>query len=308
MKRFLLFVLLCFAAGLVHAGCVEGVQKPLTAKEKIYYTKFKTLRAAVPPPAAGWQYSADSHDVLAPGYDATPPYTCGPDNYFIGLNVSYGRPMSEAEAQQEIKIMQAPPDPAKQKQVDALMAKRQALIQQLMAAAQKQDAKSLDAIGKQNDALGKRIQVAQVQATASKKAALDKLQYDRKATLSIDINDVTSADCYGSPKPLQVADAVAYSCEAPATYSSPGDQQDPVHGSIVVVYGKSTTDTVDWERQDDQGAEHKDSAVILRTEVQQGTDPKVQNLVIRIVGDDLARAQAIYKQLDLKPLAALVKP
>jgi len=304
----LISLISCFAAPAVYAdGCVEGVQKPLTAKEKSFYTVFKTLRAAVPAPSAGWQYGADSHDVLAPDYDATPAYTCGPDNYFVGINVSYERPMTDAEGQQELQIMQAKPDPAKQKKVDALIAKQQAVMQQIMTAAQKQDYKAMDSLGKQNDDLSKQIQAAQEEANASNKAALDKLQFDRKATLSIGINDASGADCYGSPKPLQVPGAVAYECEAPATYSSPGNPLDPVHGSIVVVYGKSTVETADWDRKDDQGTEHKDSSVILRSRVEQGTDPKVQNLVIKIAGDDLARAQAIFKQMNLKPLAALLQ-
>jgi hypothetical protein len=296
-----------FAASAYAEGCEEGIQAPPNAQEKAFFSKFTILRAALPKPPAGWQYEDASKEKLAPDYDYIPEYLCGHSGYYIGLDMDYIRPMSEADSQKEMQAMQAPPDPAKQKKLDDLMAKQQALMQKSMDAAQKQDYKAMDAIGKQSDVLNAQITQAQLDMNAGQKTVLDAVQRDRSAKVRIAINDSGGTSCYGSPKPLQVAGAIAYQCENPATYSSPGNQLDPPKGRIIVVYGSAKIrNDDDWERKDDKGQEHKDSAVIIDAQV----DPKsmaVQSVIIDIEGDDLARAQSLYKQMNLAPLAALLK-
>ena len=313
MRKQSILVILCvlsfFAANAARADC-DQQQAPLTAKEKAYYSgKFPVLRAAIPKPPAGWQYDDDSQAKLAPDYqDYMPEYNCGPSNYYISLDIGYERPMSQADSDKEMAAIQAPPDPAKQKKVDALMAQEQVLMQKIVDAAQKQDTKAMDALGKQNDELNKQLQAAQADMNSGSRTTLDAMQRDRKATVRIAINDgAGDVSCYGNPKPLQVPGATAYSCENPATYSSPGEQLDPPAGHIVVVFGKATVDAEDWERQDATGKEIKDRSVDIKTPLDRPVGVGVQLVIVDVKGDDLARAQSLYKQMNLSPLGALVK-
>ena len=313
MNRFILLTLLSIAgfsmANAARADC-DQPQVPLTAKEQAYYdAKFPVLRAAIPKPPAGWQYSDESKDKLAPEYrDYMPEYNCGPSNYYLGLGIDYERPISQAEMDQEVAAMQAKPDPAKQKNVDALMAQQQALMQKMMAAAQKQDYKAMDALGKQNDALGKQLQAAQADANGGSHSTIEAIQRDRKANVSISINDASgSASCFGNPKALQVPGAIAYECQNPTDYSSPGEVLDPARGRIVVVFGPAQVKQYDWTRKDAQDKETPDRYVDITFKLDDSHTPVVQNLVVNIEGDDLARAESLYKQMNLKPLAALIK-
>lgn len=311
MNRLLLLIILSLASGLAHAeGCEEGQQHPPSAKEKAYYAgDFKVLRAALPKPPAGWQYSDADKEKLDPGYTDVPEWLCGTtQNYYIGLDMGYERPVSETDQAKLEAAMQAKPDPAKQKELEGLMAQQQALIGKSVAAAQKQDYKTMDALGKESDALNARISKVQDEMNARQNAAMSELQWDREAKVRIAINGAGDATCYGDPKPLQIPGAVAYQCGSPATFSSPGNQLDPAKGHVVVVFGKGVQPQIEsWDRQDDKGQEHKDSYVILKYESQQGTTPVVQFVTIDVEGDDLARAQSLFKQMNLAPLAALIK-
>jgi hypothetical protein len=297
-----------FAVGAFAEGC-EGQQRAPTVKEKAFYTgNFKTLRAALPKPPAGWQYSDADKQKLDPAYTDVPDYICSDYvSYYIGLDMDYTRPMSDADSQKEMQAMQAKPDPAQRKKLDGLLAQQQALMQKSLAAAQKQDYNTMQALGKQGDALNAQITQTQLDMNAGQKAALDAVQRDRTAKVRIAINDAGGANCYGNPKPIQVKGAIAYECENPATYSSPGNQLDAPRGRILVIYGAATVrNDDDWERKDDKGQQHKDSAVIIDTQVDQKS-MVVQSVIVNIEGDDLARAQSLYKQMNLAPLAALLK-
>jgi hypothetical protein len=312
MKSKLLILLCLLFASAAHAeGCEEGQQQPLTAKEKAFFnSNFKVVRAAVPPPPAGWQYKDDSKEKLAPDYkDYLPTAECYVSHYYVGLDIGYARPTTQAEMDKMSQAMQATPDPAKQKQLVALITQQQVIVQQTMAAAQKQDTKALDALGKQSDALNKQISALQQDMNSGGQAAMEAASFDHDAKVNISINDGSGdVSCYGSPKPLQVPGAIAYQCENPATYSSPGEVLDPRRGRIVVVYGKgAAAQTDDWDRKDAQGQEHKDSGVIVRFQLDEDQKGVVQFVVINIEGDDLARAQSLYKQMNLAPLAALIK-
>ena len=299
-----------FAASAFAEGCEEGQQHPPSAKEKAYYaSNFKVLRAALPKPPAGWQYNDADKKKLDPGYTDVPEWLCGTtQNYYIGLDMGYERPTTEADQAKLDAAMQAKPDPAKQKELESLMAQQQALVQKSVAAAQKQDYKTMDALGKQSDALNAKLSKVQDEMNARQNAAMTELQWDREAKVRIAINDAGDLTCYGSPKPVQVAGAVAYQCGSPATFSSPGNQLDPAKGHVVVVFGKGVQAQTDsWDRQDDKGQEHKDSYVILKYTSQSGTTPAVQYVSVDVEGDDLARAQSLFKQMNLAPLAALVK-
>jgi hypothetical protein len=314
MKRFALLMMLIatglFASGAFAEGCEEGAQHAPNAKERAYYgSEFKVLRNALPKPPAGWQYSDADKEKLDPGYSDVPDYLCGDtQSYYIGLDMGYERPMTEVDSQKEMQAIQAKPDPAKQKKLDGLLAQQQALMQKSMAAAQKQDYKAMEAIGKQSDALNAQITQAQLDANAGQRATLDAIQRDRIAKVRVAVNDAGDTTCYGSPKAITVPGAIAYQCENPATFSSPGDQLDAPKGRIVVVFGKGAqTESGDWSRQDDKGQEHDDSYVSIKYAVQQGKTPAVQFVTVDVEGDDLARALSLFNQMNLKPLAALVK-
>ncbi|HEY1991481.1 MAG TPA: hypothetical protein VGH71_03400 [Gammaproteobacteria bacterium] len=314
MKHLVLLILALatalFAASSFAEGCEEGQQHAPNAGEKAYYSgNFKALRNALPKPPAGWQYSDADKEKLEPDYSDVPDYLCGDSqSYYIGLDMGYERPTSRADADKMQQAMQMQPDPAKQKELDGLMAQQQALIEKTVAAAQKQDAKAMDALGKQGDILNARITEVQRQMNAGQSATLAALQKDRQAKVRIAINDAGDATCYGSPKAIPVPGAVAYQCENPATFSSPGNQLDAPKGRVVVVFGKGArAETDQWSHQDDQGKEHQDSNVVIRYTVQQGNTPVVQFVTVDVEGDDLARAQSLFKQMNLAPLAALVK-
>jgi hypothetical protein len=315
MRRMTMLILLSFAAliaaNLAHAeGCEEGQQHPPSAKEKAYYSsEFKTLRNALPKPPAGWQYSDADKEKLEPAYTDVPEWLCGANqNYYIGLDMGYERPVSEADQAKLDAAMQAKPDPAKQKELEDLMGQQQAMIQKQVAAAQKQDYKAMDAVGKQSDALNAKISKVQEEMNARQSAAMTALQWDREAKVHIAINDAGDVTCYGDPKPLQVTGGVAYQCGSPATFSSPGNQLDPAKGHIIVVFGKGVQPQTDtWDRQDSEGKEHQDSYVILKYTSQYAATPAVQFVSVDVEGDDLARAQSLFKQMDLAPLAALIK-
>ena len=309
MKRLLPFVLLSLAAGLAHADC-DGPITPVTAKEKAFYTShFPALRAAVPKPPKGWQYKEDSKQELAPGYkDYIPTHNCGASLYYIGLDIRYQRPMSQADADAETAAMQAAPDPDKQKKLDALMAQEQALMQKFGEAAQKQDTQAMAALGKQNDALTAQITAAQQDMNSGSKSKIDAIQWDRDAEVHVSLNDGSGdVTCYGSPKAIQVPGAIAYQCGAPADYSSPGEVLDPARGHVVVVFGKASAKLFDWNRKDADMKDIKDSYVQISFETNGDHSLSVHNLVVDVSGDDLARAQSLFSQMDLKPLATLIK-
>ena len=291
----------------VHAEGCDSTPQPLNDQEKAFYSDFTTLRAAIPQPPAGWQVNENSEDKLAQDYEYMPDSRCPGENYYIGLGIDYERPISQAEMDQELAAMQAKPDPAKQKKLDALMAQQQAMMQKMMEAAQKQDYKAMDALGKQNDALTKQMQAAQQDASSGSRSTIDAIQRDRKANVDISINGAAgSVTCYGSPKALQVPGAIAYECQAPATFSSPGEQLDPAKGHIVVVYGPAEVHQYDWSRKDAQDKDVQDSYVDIKTSADAGRYPQPTVLVVDVSGDDLARAESLYKQINLKPLAALI--
>ncbi|HLW74814.1 MAG TPA: hypothetical protein VKT74_07080 [Gammaproteobacteria bacterium] len=313
LTRLPVLALMAMLASLIvtsaHADCDQPITQ-LTAKEKAYYSSnFPVLLAAIPKTPAGWQYNDRSKQKLAPGYkDYMPAEDCGPSIYYIGLGIDYERPMTQADSDKETQAMQAKPDPAKQKKLDDLMAQQQALMQKAMAAAQNQDYKTVDALGKQGDALNKQITAAQQDLNAGRQATIDAVQWDRKATVHISINDnAGDATCYGSPKALQVPGAIAYQCGAPANYSSPGEMLDSAEGHIVVVFGNAQVKQYDWTRKDANDKTIKDSYVQIKFNTNGDKSMAVHNLVVEVSGDDLGRAQSLYKQMNLAPLASLIK-
>jgi hypothetical protein len=314
MKRSIVSVFACIAflsAIAAHAeggGDCSAKQYPLKPEERAFFSKFTVLRAAVPKPPKGWQYSDDGKEVLAKGYKYLPASECEISNYYIGLDVGYSRPMTQADMDKVGAAMQAKPDPAKQKKLDGLMAQQQALMQKMVAAAQKQDAKTMDGLSKQNDALTVQINALQQDMNAGSSAAMSSAQQDRQAKVRLAINDAAGdVTCYGNPQFLKVPGAVAYACENPATYSSPGDVLDSPKGRIVVVFGKGVEANVEeWTWKDASDKEHKDHYVSIKTPLDQTITIGVQYVIVDVEGDDLARAQSLYKQINLKPLGALV--
>ena len=309
MRRLALSLMLCFAVNVAHADCDQPIT-PVTAQEKAYYqARFPVLRATIPKPPAGWKYTGESQDKLARGYtDYIPTQNCGPSNYYLSLGIEYQRPMSQAELEAEVQATRGPPDPATKQKLDALMAQQQALMQKFTKASEKGDAESLQAIAKQNAAVTAQITSLQQNMNSGRQAKLDALRHDRKAKVDIRINDASdNISCYGNPKPISVPGAAAYQCEAPATYSSPGEVLDPASGRVVVVFGNVTVKHYDWDRQDAQGKPHKDSYVEISYLLNGSRPMAVQNVVVDVSGDDLARAQSLFSQMDLKPLASLIK-
>lgn len=293
----IIFVLALFSTTAARAeGCEEGQQRALTAAEKTFYTKFTALRAAAPKPAAGWQYDQDSQDKMAAEYQYLPEYLCGTSNYYISVSLTYQRPISQADSDKEMAAMQAKPDPAKQKKVDALMAQQQDIMQKMMAAAQKQDYNGMTALGKQNDAIGKQLAAAQKDASAQSRATMDAIQADRSAKADIAINNMSDYACYGSPKPLKVAGATAaYSCAAPATFDADGNQVDPARAEVMVVFGNYAVQSYDWERTTVDGKTVKDSYVQMKPQSDDKAGMKVQNLGVDLEGDNQARARVYIK-------------
>lgn len=307
MKRLVSLCLLTLAFLTAHAEGCDSTPRPLTAQEKTFYSKFTVLRAALPKPPAGWQYKDETQEQLSPDYQYVPSEYCPNTGYYVGIDAGYTRPMTQADSDQEMAAMQAKPDPAMQKKLDALMARQQALIEKIGAAAQKQDFKAMDALGKQNDALSKEIQAAQANANGGGRATIGAIQADREATVQLSINSAVGVDCYGSPKALQVPGATAFECEHPATYRSPGDQLDPPLGRIVVVFGPVKLRSDDhWNRKDAQGKDTADKGIILDTPGEVHGSTKVGLVIVDIHGDNLARAESLYKQMNLKPLATLI--
>ena len=311
MKNFISLALLYIAGfffiSTAHAEGCDSTPQPLNAQEKAFYSTFTTLRSAIPQPPTGWQFKQESQEKLDKAYEYLPQDRCPGSNYYQALEIGYERPMTQEDSDKEMAAMQAKPDPAQQKKLDDLMAQQAAMMQKIMAAAQKQDYKAMDALGKQNDALNKETQAAQQDANAGSRATIDAIQRDRDATVRISINDAGGVACYGSPKAIQVAGAVAYECQSPATYSSPGDQLDAPKGHIVVIYGPAEAHQYDWTRKDAQDKEMQDSYVDIKTSADAGRYPQPTVVVVDVSGDDLARAQSLYKEMNLKPLAALIK-
>lgn len=303
------FVLALFSTTVARAeGCEEGQQRPPTAAEKTFYAKFTALRTAAPKPAAGWEYDQDSQEKMAPDYSYLPDYLCGTSNYYISVSLTYQRPMSQADSDKEMAAMQATPDPAKQKKVDALTAQEQAIMQKMMEAAQKQDYNGMTALGKQNDAIGKQLAAAQKDANSSSRATMEAIQADRSAKADISINNQGDYACYGSPKALKVAGATAaYSCAAPATFDSDGNQVDPARAEVMVVFGKYSVQSYDWERTAADGKQVKDSYVQMKPEWDDKAGMKVQNLGVDLEGDNQARAEALYKVTNLASLQKLLQ-
>lgn len=312
MKRLSLMLILCalacFASATARAEGCDSTPRPLTAQEKTFYSKFTVLRAALPKPPAGWQYKDDTQEQLAADYQYVPTEYCPDTGYYVGIDAGYTRPITQADSDKEMAAMQAPPDPAKQKQLQALTDKRMALMQQAMAAAQKQDMKTVDALSKQGDALDKQMQALQADMNGGSQATIAAIQADREATVHLSINSAAGVDCYGSPKALQVPGATAYECEHPATYSSPGEQLDPPEGRIVVVFGPVKLRSDDhWNRKDAQGKDTVDKGIMLDTPAEVHSSTSVGLVIVDIHGDNLARAQSLFKQVDFKSLAALLK-
>ena len=68
-------------------------------------------------------------------------------------------------------------------------AQQQALMQKSLAAAQKQDYNTMQALGKQSDALNAQITQTQLDMNAGQKTALDAVQRDRTAKVRIAMNN-----------------------------------------------------------------------------------------------------------------------
>jgi hypothetical protein len=188
------------------------------------------------------------------------------------------------------------------------MAQQQAMMQKMMDAAQKQDYKAMEALGKQNDAIGKQLATAQKDANSQSRATMDAVQADREAKADIAINNQGDLACYGSPKPLKVAGATAaYSCAAPATFDSEGNQVDPARAEVMVVFGKYTVQSYDWERTTADGKTVKDSYVQIKPGWDGKAGMKVQNLSVDLEGDNQVRAEGLYKDTNLATLATLIK-
>ncbi len=310
MKRLITLCLfaLAFFASAAHAEGCESTPRPLTAQEKTFYSKFTVLRAVIPQPPAGWRFKDETKEKLGKDYSYLPSDYCPNSGYFVGMKADYERPMTQADSDKEMAAMQAPPDPAKQKEMQDLTNQRVALMQQSMAAAQKQDMKTVEALGKQGDALDKQMQALQADMNSGSQTTIAAIQADRAASVSISLNSAVGTDCYGSPRSLTVPGATAYACEHPATYSSPGEQLDAPMGRIIVVFGpaKLRTDD-DWNRKDAKGKDTADKGVILDTPAEVHDSTSVGLIIVDITGDNLARAQSLFKQMDLKPLAALLK-
>lgn len=303
-------ILLLFAAAAHAEGDADCSPKkfPLKPEEKAFFSKFAVLRAAVPKPPSGWQYTDDSKEILAKDYKYLPASECEISNYYIGLDVGYSRPMSQADMDKVTSAMQAKPDPSKQKKLDGLTAQQQALMQKMVAAAQKGDTKSMDALNKQNDALTAQINALQRDMNSGSSNAMASAQKDRQAKVRFAINDAAGdVTCYGNPQFLKVPGAVAYACENPATYSSPGETLDSPKGRVVVVFGKGAeADVEEWVWKDADDKEHKDHYVSIRTPLDPAIAIGVQYVIVNVEGEDLARAQSLYKQINLKPIGALV--
>jgi len=311
-RRYIIVILfsgLSLASTLARAeGCEEGDQRPLTAAEKTFFAKFTVLRSAVPKAPAGWQLNDDSQAKMAADFDYLPDYQCGAGNFYIGLGLTYQRPISQADSDREMAAMRAGPDPAKQKKVDALMAEQQAMMQKMMDAAQKQDYKAMEALGKQNDAIGKQLAAAQKDASSQSRATMDAVQADREAKADIAINNQGDVVCYGSPKVLKVAGAAAaYSCVAPAAFDSEGNQVDPARAEVMVVFGKYAVQSYDWERTTSDGKTVKDSYVQMKPEWDDKAGTKIQNITVDLEGDNQVRAEGLYKDTNLASLQKLIQ-
>lgn len=308
MHRFLAFVLLCLAAQAAHAEDCTAAKYPLSGQEKAFFSTFVKLRAALPKPPTGWQYSKESKDKLEPGYQYLPASECNISNYYVDIEVDYERSMSQAELEAEVQATRGPPDPAKKKRLDDLMTQQQALMQKTIAAAQKQDYKTVDVLGKQNDALNKQINTAQKDMNASVQAKLDALQQDRHAKAHIALDDQSDFTCYGSPKPLVVSGAAyAFECSSPATFDSEGNRVDPPRGQVVVVFGKYTLEQHDWDRSDATGKTVHDKYVDIKPVWDDTLTLEIQNVTAVFESQDAARAESLYQAADIKSLAALIK-
>ena len=308
MKRCLVLVLFCLANFTVHAEDCTAAKYPLSGQEKAFFSSFVKLRAALPKPPAGWRFDEESQSKLGPDYQYLPASECDISNYTVGIEVGYERPTSQAELQAEVQAERGPPDPATKKKLDDLMAQQQALAQKMAAAAQKQDTLTLDALGKQNDALTKQITAVQKGVNAGSQAKLDALRRDRRAKASFGLNDQSDFTCYGSPKPLQVAGAAyAYECSAPASFDSEGNQVDPARAEVVVVFGKYKLEQYDWDRTDASGKTVHDKYIDIKPDWDDTLTLDIQNLTAVFEGDDAARVESLYQAADIKSLAALIK-
>lgn len=308
MRRCLVLVLLCLASFTAHSEDCTAAKYPLSSQERAFFATFVKLRAALPKPPAGWRYDEESQSKLAADYPYLPASECDISTYNMGIAAGYERPMSQAELQAEVQASRGPPDPAHKQKLDGLMAQQQALMQKISAAAEKQDFKSMDALGKQNDAISKQIDVTQKEMNAGNQAKVAALQRDRSAKASFGLNDQSDFTCYGSPEPLSVPGAAyAYECSAPATFDSDGNQVDPARGQVVVVFGKYKLEQFGWDRIDADGKTVHDKYIDIKPDWDDTLTLDIQNVTAVFEGEDAARAESLYQAADIKSLAALAR-
>lgn len=308
-------ILACLALGLFAVGAARAddctpEKNPLNGQEKAWFSQFTKLRAAAPKAPAGWQLTDDSQALFAEDYQYLPASECDVSSYSVGVDVGYRRPVTQADAQQEMQLMQAPPDPKLKAEQDQLVQQQQDLMQKSMAAAQKQDYASMDKLGKQMDALNKKQKGLQNAMNAKSKTGMASIERDREAKVSLRLNNGEDEHCYGNPAPMQVAGGVAWSCYNPGTFDSEGNAVDKPTARIVVAFGKALAKSptqFDWT--DAAGKPHQDQEVEIAATLDNTLPPMTaENLFVVIESDNPERAQGLFKAMNFEPLRKLVKP
>jgi hypothetical protein len=170
-------------------ACEKGYRDTTPAERAAETHALETIRAALPAASAGWVLLGDDKisvtQSLCADFDGTP--------WRYSFNREYQRVDDRAQRDELIaqaaEVMQADAV-AKQPQLDALMAKIQALTNESIAAAQAGDFARVDAISQQNAALTEQYQ--QLVDTGPDRTRADALlaqaSRDQSMWVSVDVN------------------------------------------------------------------------------------------------------------------------
>jgi hypothetical protein len=303
MTAILLFTTFCVEAVMADVDCTY---RPPNAGEKAFYSHISVLQAAVPPAPEDWALRDD--EKLKPQYSVMPAQVCMEESHLdLSLQLYYERRSDAAKEDATLhRAVNAAPDKAQQDRIKPLQAKQMALAKQAADAAGRGEYEKIDKLNAEMDALAEKIKKMTDAMYAPQAQINAELQRDHSASIYIVVNG-SGGDCNGNPQPINIPGALAYRCAYDDGYTSSGEVLDHASARILIVFGQAFAKKQDWRRFGRDQREFTDQMLSIGAAYDKDLPLVIQNVVIRIDGDNPNRVDSLYRGLRLEGLKKLVK-
>lgn len=300
---FLAFATLFVADVFADMACTY---RPPNASEKAFYSHFSALQAAMPSAPDGWELR--NSEKLNPQYSVIPKQVCIEESHpDLSLILYYERKVDSKKENEALRRAQnAMPDKAVLDKLKPLQAKQMELAQQAAAAAGRGEYDKAEKLRVEMDALAEQIKKKMDAMYAPQAQITAELQRDRSASIKIMVNG-TNDDCNGNPQPINISGAVAYRCAYDDGYTSSGEVLDHAAARILIVLGQAFDKKQDWPRLGRNQRAFTDQMLAIGVTYDRDRPLVIQNVIIRIDGDNPERVDGLYRGLRLDGLKKLVK-